>query len=101
MKTENELREAVKGRFAAVADLPAQAQKFPLGAASARRLGYDPREINALPPSVTESFCGVGNPLGQGRAILGVVDGASPKGVEGEDDIRWRKDFLRQTGCKL
>jgi adenosine/AMP kinase len=37
----------------------------------------------------------------QGRGIPGVVDGSSPKGVEGEDDIAWRKGFLWQTGYKL
>jgi adenosine/AMP kinase len=36
-----------------------------------------------------------------GRAILGVVDGAKPQGVEGEHDIAWRKGFLRQIGYKL
>jgi adenosine/AMP kinase len=29
------------------------------------------------------------------------VDGFSPKGVEGEGDIEWRKDFLRKIGYKL
>jgi adenosine/AMP kinase len=37
----------------------------------------------------------------QGRGILGVVDGFSPKGVEGEDDVTWRKAFSRQIGYKL
>jgi adenosine/AMP kinase len=37
----------------------------------------------------------------QGRGILGVVDGSSPKGVEDEGDIKWRKDFLRKVGYKL
>ncbi len=37
----------------------------------------------------------------QGRGILGVVDGFSPKGVEDEGEIKWRKDFLRQIGYKL
>jgi uncharacterized protein len=36
-----------------------------------------------------------------GRGILGVVDGFSPKGVEDEGEIRWRKDFLRKIGYKL
>ncbi len=36
-----------------------------------------------------------------GRGILGVVDGFSPKGVEDEAEIRWRKDFLRKIGYKL
>jgi adenosine/AMP kinase len=38
---------------------------------------------------------------GRGRGILGVLDGSSPKGIEGEDDITWRKGFLRQIGYKL
>jgi len=37
----------------------------------------------------------------QGRGILGVVDEFSPKGIEDEGDIKWRKDFLRQIGYKL
>ena len=37
----------------------------------------------------------------QGRAILGVVDGATPKGLESDEDIAWRKGLLRQIGYKL
>jgi adenosine/AMP kinase len=29
------------------------------------------------------------------------VDGFSPKGIEDEGDIKWRKDFLRKIGYKL
>ena len=54
------------------------------------------------------TYCTTANPTevivaetNQGRGILGVVDGSSPKGVEGEDDIAWRKGFLRQIGYKL
>ena len=36
-----------------------------------------------------------------GRPCRGVVDGSSPKGVEGEDDITRRKGFLRLIGYKL
>ncbi len=36
--------------------------------------------------------------LGQGRGILGVVDGFSSKGIEEESDMQWRKEFLRQIG---
>ena len=36
-----------------------------------------------------------------GRGVLGVVDGASPLGVETEADIAWRKDLLRKIGYKL
>ena len=37
----------------------------------------------------------------QGRGIIGVVDGFSSKGIEGEKDIEARKDFLRKIGYKL
>jgi arsenite methyltransferase len=69
--TAEELRAAVGQRFAQVARSPDQERKFPVGPASAKKLGYDPREIEALPPSVTESFCGVGNPLGLGEVRPG------------------------------
>ena len=36
----------------------------------------------------------------QGRGILGVIDGSSPKGVEDEAGIKWRKDFLRMISYK-
>ena len=36
----------------------------------------------------------------QGRGILGVIDGSSPKGIEGEEGITWRKEFLRKIGYK-
>src|SRR5512142_1188266 len=59
-------------------------------------------------PEVCRVFCATANPTEvilaateQGRAILGVVDGFPPKGVEGEEDIRWRKNLLRQIGYKL
>ena len=34
-------------------------------------------------------------------AVLGVMDGETPLGIEGEEDIAWRKGFLRQVGYKL
>ena len=59
-------------------------------------------------PEVCRIFCATANPTEvvlaeteQGRGILGVVDGSSPKGVEDEGEIGWRKDFLRQIGYKL
>jgi adenosine/AMP kinase len=36
----------------------------------------------------------------QGRAILGVVDGLSPKGIETEKDADERRQFLRKIGYK-
>jgi len=37
----------------------------------------------------------------QGRGILGVIDGVSLKGVEEEEDVTKRKQFLRTIGYKL
>ena len=52
--------------------------------------------------------CATANPVevivaesSQGRGVLGVIDGASPKGVEGPDDVKHRKEFLRKIGYKL
>lgn len=79
--TNTEIQATVKERFAAVAASPGQENKFPVGPASARKLGYDPTEIDALPATVTESFCGVGNPLGlhevlPGQTVLDLGSGA-------------------------
>ena len=66
--------------------------------------------LNALKlvPEVCRIFCATANPVevvvaetAQGRGILGVIDGASPLGVESEADVAWRKGFLRQIGYKL
>jgi len=58
-------------------------------------------------PEVARVFCATANPTEalvaeteQGRGILGVVDGFSPKGVEDDEGIKWRKDFLRTIGYK-
>jgi adenosine/AMP kinase len=52
-------------------------------------------------------YCATANPVeviltetAQGRGVLGVVDGASPKGVEGAADAQGRKEFLRTIGYK-
>lgn len=59
-------------------------------------------------PEVCAIFCATANPLqvlvaatGQGRGILGVVDGFPPKGVETDADRADRKEFLRKLGYKL
>jgi adenosine/AMP kinase len=37
----------------------------------------------------------------QGRGILGVIDGLKTKGIETENDVQTRKEFLRKIGYKL
>lgn len=53
-------------------------------------------------------YCATANPVEvilaqseQGRGVLGVIDGSSPKGMEKEDGISWRKDLLRKLRYKL
>jgi adenosine/AMP kinase len=71
---------------------------------------YPINVLNAVKmiPEVTHVFCATANPTevliaetDQGRGILGVVDGFPPKGVEEEEGITWRKNFLRMIGYKL
>jgi len=57
---------------------------------------------------VCSIFCASANPVeviiaetAQGRGVLGVVDGNSPKGVEGPEDAARRHDFVRKIGYKL
>jgi adenosine/AMP kinase len=72
--------------------------------------GFPVNILNTI-KSVTEVcrvFCATANPTqvviaetDQGRGIIGVIDGMSPKGVETADDEKTRKDFLRKIGYKL
>lgn len=71
---------------------------------------YPINVLNAIKnvPEVCDIFCATANPasvilaqLDEGRAILGVVDGSSPQGVEDEAEKAWRKGFLRMIGYKL
>jgi len=58
-------------------------------------------------PEVCRIFCATANPTqvvvaetDQGRGILGVVDDFPPKGIEDDEEIKWRKDLLRKIGYK-
>ena len=59
-------------------------------------------------PEVCSIFCATANSVEvivaqgeQGRGVLGVIDGSSPKGVETAADVAARKAFLRKIGYKL
>jgi uncharacterized protein len=74
------------------------------------REGYPVNVLNAVKsvPEVCTIFCATANPVevvvgetDQGRAILGVVDGGSPLGVESEEDAAARYELLRRIGYKL
>ena len=59
-------------------------------------------------PEVCQIYCATANPVEvilaeteQGRGVLGVVDGARTGGIETEQDIAARKDFVRKIGYKV
>jgi uncharacterized protein len=73
------------------------------------REGFPVNVLNQLKavPEVCRIFCATANPLsavvgeeGDGRAVLGVIDGQSPLGVETEEDVAARRDLLRTIGYK-
>jgi uncharacterized protein len=74
------------------------------------RNAYPINVLNALKsvPELCSIFCASSNPVqvivaesGQGRGILGVIDGSSPLGIEGEKEVEERRSFLRKIGYKL
>jgi uncharacterized protein len=73
------------------------------------RNAYPINVLNAIRnvSEVCSIFCATANPVevvlaksGQGQGVLGVIDGSSPKGVEGEAEVAWRHDLLRKFGYK-
>jgi adenosine/AMP kinase len=71
---------------------------------------YPVNVLNALKmvPEVCRIFCATANPTEvvvaqseQGRGVMGVIDGLTPKGVEDEEGVAWRKGLLRRFGYKL
>jgi adenosine/AMP kinase len=58
-------------------------------------------------PEVCGIFCATANQADvlvmeteRGRGIIGVIDGQTPLGVEGEEDVKKRREFLRRIGYK-
>jgi SAM-dependent methyltransferase len=68
---DSEVKQQIRARFAKVARSPKSEQVFPVGAESAKKLGYPDDDIDGLPVEVTESFSGVGNPLSLGHIETG------------------------------
>jgi hypothetical protein len=70
---------------------------------------YPINVLNAIRnvPEVCSIFCATANPVEiilakseQGQGVMGVIDGSSPKGIEQEADVAWRRDLLRKIGYK-
>lgn len=71
--------------------------------------GFPVNILNALKniPEVCSIYCATANPVeviiaetSQGRGVMGVIDGFSPKGIEDEEGVKWRKELLRKIGYK-
>lgn len=71
---------------------------------------YPINVLNAIKnvPEVCTIYCASANPVeviiaetALGRGILGVIDGVRPKGIESQEDLAWRHEFLRKIGYKL
>jgi uncharacterized protein len=74
------------------------------------REGFPLNVLNVIKnvPEVVRVYCATANPVqvvvaatGQGRGIMGVIDGVAPAGIEAEADIAARKSFLRAIGYKF
>ena len=74
------------------------------------REGFPVNVLNQvkLVPEVCRVYCATANPVEVlvaetelGRGILGVVDGGAPLGVEGDEDVKARRQLLRDIGYKL
>ena len=74
------------------------------------REGFPVNVLNQVKqvPEVCRIYCATANALevlvaktAQGRAIVGVVDGEPPLGVETEADVDARRALLRRIGYKL
>lgn len=72
--------------------------------------GFPVNILNAIKnlSEVCTIYCATANPVEviiaeteQGRGILGVIDGIKSKGIESENDVKARKEFLRKIGYKL
>src|SRR5512134_3851886 len=75
------LREEVKSKYRDVAINPGGDYHFHTGRPLAKRLGYSPEQVDALPDAAVESFAGVANPfllrtLAQGEKVVDAGSGA-------------------------
>jgi arsenite methyltransferase len=59
--------DAIRRRYADVAELPFGQFKYPVGRESAEQLDYRPDLVERIPSDVIDHFVGVGNPLSMGE----------------------------------
>lgn len=79
--SREQIFDAVKGMYTAVADTPNARFHFPVGGSACRLLGYPPEQLEQLPSALMESFAGVGHPfhaevIDRGDTVLDIGAGA-------------------------
>ncbi len=80
-KDKDQIEAAIHGKYRKVAKNPEGLFQYPTGRAGLETLRYDPKLIEALPDTVTNAYCGVGNPfslgtVNPGDAVLDIGCGA-------------------------
>jgi len=75
------IEESIRGKYLQVAISPKGLFRYPTGRAGLEALGYDPVIVLALPDTVADAYCGVGNPFSlgpirEGEAVLDIGCGA-------------------------
>jgi arsenite methyltransferase len=75
------IEAGIRGKYLQVAISPEGLFRYPTGRAGLEALGYDPGIVGALPDTVAEAYCGVGNPfslgpIAAGEAVLDIGCGA-------------------------
>jgi SAM-dependent methyltransferase len=80
-KDIKKIHKAIRKKYKKVAQNPTGLFKYPTGRAGLEALQYLSEIINALPETVTDSYCGVGNPfalgpVNEGEAILDIGCGS-------------------------
>src|SRR5690348_5451660 len=79
-----ELRQAIRDEYAAVASTPDQGFHFHTGRSLACLLGYDEAWLDCIPEGTLASFAGTGNPFRLGSLLPGehVVDVGCGAGLD-------------------
>ncbi|VAX20108.1 hypothetical protein MNBD_NITROSPINAE04-2439 [hydrothermal vent metagenome] len=83
-KDKDKIAKSVNGKYRKVAKNPEGLFKYPTGKAGLDALEYDPALVRLLPDSVSESYCGPGNPFSIGAVNKGdhVLDIGCGAGVD-------------------
>ncbi len=100
---QEQIRNALRRRYANVAERPAGQFNYPVGRESAERLGYNRPLMDRIPPDVVERFVGVGNPFSMGAPEPGwnVLDIGCGCGFDSQVAARYVEPTGRVLGVDM